>query len=86
MGAGDLGDAEEGGGGLDHRDQPRRSRRHAALGLDLVDDLGDELHMLGAVGLGQSQGQDARAHDRLDVAYSQAQWPVDADDDIRTAA
>jgi hypothetical protein len=74
------------GGSFDHRDQPRRSRRHASLGLDLVDDLGDEPHMLGAVDFGQGQGQHARPDRRLDVAHCQAQWPVDADDDIRTTA
>ena len=86
VGAGDLGDAEERRGGLDHRDQPRRPRRHAALGLDLVDDLGDEPHMLGAVDLGQGQRQHAGADRRLDVAHRQAQRPVDANHDIGTAA
>lgn len=52
MSAGDLGDAKERRRGLDHRDQARRPRLDAALGLDLVDDLGQEAHMLRAVGLG----------------------------------
>ena len=86
MGAGDVGDAEKGCGGFDHRDQPRRSRRHASLGLDLFDDLGDEPHMLGAVDFGQGQGQHARADCRFDVAHCQAQWPVDANNDVGAAA
>jgi len=72
VGPGYLGDVKEGRGGLDHRDQPRRSRRHAALGLELVDDLGDESHMLGAVGLWQRQCQHPRTDCRLDVADRKA--------------
>src|ERR1700758_4837122 len=61
MGAGDLGDAEGCRRGLDHRDEAGRAWRHAALGFDLVDDLGEEPHMLGAVYFGQSQCQHSGA-------------------------
>jgi hypothetical protein len=86
VGATDLGDAEERRRGLDHRDQPRRPRHHAALDLDLVDDLGEEPHVLGAVDLGQGQGQYAGTDRRLDVAHRHAQRPIDADHDIGAAA
>ena len=61
-------------------------RRHAALGLDLVDDLGEEPDMLGAIDLGEGDRQHRGADRRLDVAHRQAQRPVDADDDIGAAA
>ena len=86
VGAGDLGDAEERRGGLDHRDEAGRARRHTALGFDLVDDLGEQPHMLGAIHLGQGQRQYPRADRRLDVAHREAQRPVDADYDIGAAA
>jgi hypothetical protein len=62
------------------------SGRHAALGFEFVDDLGDQPHMLGAVGLRQTQRQDTRPDHGLDVAHREAQWPVDAHHDIGTAA
>jgi hypothetical protein len=86
MGAGDLGDAEECRRGLDHRDEAGRAWRHAALGFDLVDDLGEEPHMLGAVHFGQSQCQHPGADRRLDVAHRKPQWLVDADDNVSCAA
>jgi hypothetical protein len=86
VGAGDLGDAEERRGGLDHRDEPGRARRHAALGFDFVDDLGEQPHMLRAIHLGESQGHDARANRLLDIAHRKPQWPVDADHHIGAPA
>ena len=85
MSPGDLGDAEERRRGLDHRDEARGARLHPALGLDLVDHLGQEPHMLRALYFGQGQCQHPGADRRLDVAHRQAQRAVDADDDIRPA-
>jgi len=86
VGTRDLGEAKEGPGGLDHRDQPRRPRCHAAFRFDFVDDLGDEPHMLGAVGLWQRQRQHPRSDRSLDIAHRKAQRPVGADYDIGPAA
>ena len=86
MGAGDLGHVEEGRGGFDHSDQAGRSRRHAALGLDLFDNLGDHAHMLGAVGLGQRERQDARLNHGFDIPHALPPRPVDADHDIGATA
>ena len=86
MGAGNLGEMKECRRGLDHRNEARRPRHHAALGLDLVDDLGEQADMVGAVGLGQSQRQHTRPDRCLDVAHRHAQRPVNADDDIGAAA
>jgi hypothetical protein len=86
VGAGDIGNAEEGGRGLDHRNEAGRPRRHAALGLDLVDDFSKQPHMLGVVRLGEEQTQYSWADHRLNVAHREAQWPVDADHDVGAAA
>ena len=86
MGASDLGDAKERRRGLDHGDEPRRAENHAALGLDLVDDLGQQSHMLGAVDLGKGQRRYARADRRLDVPNREPQWPVDPHHDISPTA
>jgi hypothetical protein len=72
VGARDLGNAEKRRRGLDHRDQPGRPPRDPVLGLDLVDDLGNEPHMFGAVDLGQRQREHAWPNDRLDVAHCEA--------------
>ena len=66
--------------------QLRRAGRDAALGLELVDDLGEEPDVLGAFDLGQRQRLDAGPDRRLDVAHRHAQRPVDAHDDVGAAA
>ena len=58
MSAGDVGNAEERRRGLDHRNEAGRPRRHAALGFDLVDDFGEQPHMLWAINFGQGERQD----------------------------
>ena len=86
MSAGNLGNTEERRRSLDHRDQPGRPRCHAPFCFNLVDDLGKQPHMFGAVHFGQGQRQDARTDRGLDVAHGKAQRAVDADHDIGAAA
>ena len=76
MGARDLGDAEKGRAGLDHRQHLRRADRDAALGLQFVDDLGDQLDVLRALRLRQGDRMDAGTDHRFEVAHGHAQRPV----------